>query len=280
MPEITLLATHQLFNGEQRRYRHYSRYNQCDMTFSVYLPSRALQGYRLPVVYCLGGLTCTDENFSIKSGAQRFAAEWGIVLVMPDTSPRGTNVANADIYSLGQGAGFYVNATQQPWVQHYQMYDYVVTELPELIEKHFPVNEQRSLCGHSMGGHGALMIALKNPQRYLAVSAFAPIAHPIAGTWGQEAFTAYLGKNQADWAIYDSTELISQNPPPFPILIDQGSVDEYYPAQLHPQDFVQAARFKGVNIRYHLRKNYDHSYYFVSTFIESHISFHAEAFGL
>ncbi len=280
MPEITLLATHQLFNGEQRRYRHYSRYNQCDMTFSVYLPSRALQGYRLPVVYCLGGLTCTDENFSIKSGAQRFAAEWGIVLVMPDTSPRGTNVANADIYSLGQGAGFYVNATQQPWVQHYQMYDYVVTELPELIEKHFPVNEQRSLCGHSMGGHGALMIALKNPQRYLAVSAFAPIAHPIAGTWGQEAFTAYLGKNQADWAVYDSTELISQNPPPFPILIDQGSVDEYYPAQLHPQDFVQAARFKGVNIRYHLRKNYDHSYYFVSTFIESHISFHAEAFGL
>ncbi|MCO6506531.1 MAG: S-formylglutathione hydrolase [Snodgrassella sp.] len=277
---MTLLATHQLFNGEQRRYRHYSRYNQCDMTFSVYLPSRALQGYRLPVVYCLGGLTCTDENFSIKSGAQRFAAEWGIVLVMPDTSPRGTNVANADIYSLGQGAGFYVNATQQPWVQHYQMYDYVVTELPELIEKHFPVNEQRSLCGHSMGGHGALMIALKNPQRYLAVSAFAPIAHPIAGTWGQEAFTAYLGKNQADWAVYDSTELISQNPPPFPILIDQGSVDEYYPAQLHPQDFVQAARFKGVNIRYHLRKNYDHSYYFVSTFIESHISFHAEAFGL
>ncbi len=280
MPEITLLATHQLFNGEQRRYRHYSRYNQCDMTFSVYLPSRALQGYRLPVVYCLGGLTCTDENFSIKSGAQRFAAEWGIVLVMPDTSPRGTNVANADIYSLGQGAGFYVNATQQPWVQHYQMYDYVVTELPELIEKHFSVNEQRSLCGHSMGGHGALMIALKNPQRYLAVSAFAPIAHPIAGTWGQEAFTAYLGKNQADWAVYDSTDLITQNPPSFPILIDQGSVDEYYPAQLNPQDFVQAARFKGVNIRYHLRNNYDHSYYFVSTFIESHINFHAQAFGL
>ncbi|WP_239424192.1 S-formylglutathione hydrolase [Snodgrassella communis] len=277
---MTMLATHQLFNGEQRRYRHYSRYNQCDMTFSMYLPSRALQGYRLPVVYCLGGLTCTDENFSIKSGAQRFAAEWGIVLVMPDTSPRGTDVADANIYSLGQGAGFYVNATQQPWVQHYQMYDYVVTELPELIEKHFPVNEQRSLCGHSMGGHGALIIALKNPQRYLAVSAFAPIAHPIAGTWGQEAFTAYLGENQADWAVYDSTELITQNPPPFPILIDQGSVDEYYPVQLHPQDFVQAARFKGVNIRYHLRKNYDHSYYFVSTFIESHISFHAEAFGL
>ncbi|NUE66028.1 S-formylglutathione hydrolase [Snodgrassella sp. ESL0253] len=280
MAEITLLATHKLFNGEQRRYRHYSRYNQCDMTFSVYLPSRALQGYQLPVVYCLGGLTCTDENFSVKSGAQRFAAEWGIVLVMPDTSPRGADVANADIYSLGQGAGFYVNATQQPWAQHYQMYDYVVTELPELIEKHFPVNEQRSLCGHSMGGHGALMIALKNPQRYLAVSAFAPIAHPSAGAWGQEAFTTYLGSNQADWAAYDSTELLTQNSPSLPILIDQGSVDEYYPAQLHPQDFVQAARSKGINIRYHLRENYDHSYYFVSTFIESHISFHAEAFGL
>ncbi|PIT07768.1 S-formylglutathione hydrolase [Snodgrassella alvi] len=280
MADITLLATHKLFNGEQRRYQHYSRYNQCNMTFSVYLPSRALQGYRLPVLYCLSGLTCTDENFSAKSGAQRFAAEWGIVLVMPDTSPRGTDVADANIYSLGQGAGFYVNATQQPWAQHYQMYDYVVTELPELIEKYFPVNEQRSLCGHSMGGHGALMIALKNPHRYIAASAFAPIAHPSAGVWGQEAFTAYLGSNQADWAAYDSTKLITQHPPLLPILIDQGSADEYYPAQLHPQDFIQAAKIKGVNIRYHLRENYDHSYYFVHTFIESHINFHAEAFGL
>lgn len=280
MAEITLQTTHKLFNGEQRRYRHYSHYNQCDMTFSVYLPSRALQGYRLPVLYCLGGLTCTDENFSVKSGAQRFAAEWGIVLVMPDTSPRGTDVADADVYNLGQGAGFYLNATRQPWAQHYQMYDYVVTELPELIEKHFSVNEQRSLCGHSMGGHGALMIALKNPQRYVAVSAFAPIAHPVAGAWGQTAFSTYLGANQQDWAAYDSTELISRYPFSLPVLIDQGSGDEYYPEQLNPQDFVQAAKAKGINIRYHLRENYDHSYYFVSTFIESHISFHAEAFGL
>ncbi|PIT39115.1 S-formylglutathione hydrolase [Snodgrassella alvi] len=280
MTEITLLNKHKLFNGEQRRYQHYSHFNHFNMTFSIYLPSRALQGYALPVIYCLAGLTCTDENFSIKSGAQRFAAEWGIVLVMPDTSPRGAEVANADSYSLGQGAGFYLNATQQPWAQHYQMYDYVVTELPELIEKHFPVTSQRSLCGHSMGGHGALMIALKNPQRYLAASAFAPIAHPMNSAWGKEAFSTYLGNNQAEWVAYDSTELIQLYPPSLPILIDQGSVDEFYPEQLHLQDFIVAAKSKGANIRYHLREHYDHSYYFVSTFIESHISFHAEAFGL
>lgn len=160
------------------------------------------------------------------------------------------------------------------------MYDYVVTELPILIEKHFSASSQRSLSGLSMGGHGALMIALKNPQRYLAASAFAPIAHPKSSAWGQKAFSMYLGNNQAAWAAYDSTELIQPNPPSFPILINQGSVDEYYPAQLHPQDFILAAKSKGANIRYHLREHYDHSYYFVSTFIESHISFHAEAFGL
>lgn len=281
MSELILLATHRLFNGEQRRYRHYSQVNQCEMTFSIYIPSRALAGYQRPVVYCLGGLTCTDENFSIKSGAQRFAAEWGIVLVMPDTSPRGNNVADADIENLGQGAGFYLNATEPPWATHYQMYDYIVYELPQLIEKHFSVNQQRGLCGHSMGGHGALMIGLNNPQRYTSISAFAPIAHPSATKWGQEAFTAYLGANTANWAHYDSTLLLHHSiPTKLPILIDQGGADEFYPAQLLPEDFVKLATSKGLNIRFHLHKDYDHSYYFVSSFIESHIFFHATAFEL
>ena len=281
MSELNLLSTHKLFNGQQRRYHHYSSVNQCNMNFSVYLPALALQGYRRPVLYCLGGLTCTDENFSIKSGAQRYAAEWGIVLVMPDTSPRGKDIADAAVYNLGQGAGFYVNATNQPWAQHYQMYDYVVSELPQLIEKHFPVNNQRSLCGHSMGGHGAIMIGLKNPHYYLSVSAFAPIAHPCASNWGQEAFTTYLGLNQAQWYQYDSTELLQQSVPTnLPILIDQGSVDEYYPSQLLPHDFVNTAASKGWNIRFNMRDGYDHSYYFISSFIESHIGFHATAFGL
>lgn len=281
MSNLNLVATHKLFNGEQRRYCHYSHVNQCNMTFSVYFPSRALQGYLLPVLYCLGGLTCTDENFSIKSGAQRYAAEWGIVLVMPDTSPRGDIVTNTALYSLGQGAGFYVNATQQPWAEHYQMYDYVVSELPQLIEMHFPVTSQRSLCGHSMGGHGALMIGLKNPQRYMSVSAFAPIAHPTASHWGQEAFTAYLGLNEREWAQYDSTLLVQQNAPTnLPILIDQGSIDEYYPSQLLTQHFANTAASKGLKIRFYIREGYDHSYYFVNSFIESHICFHATAFGL
>jgi S-formylglutathione hydrolase len=281
MSDLILLATQKLFNGEQRRYRHYSQFNHCDMTFSVYLPSRALHGYHRPVLYCLGGLTCTDENFSIKSGAQRFAAEWGIVLIMPDTSPRGDNIADAAAYSLGQGAGFYVNATIQPWAQHYQMYDYIVTELPQLIEMHLPVNNQRSLCGHSMGGHGALMIGLRNPHRYTSVSAFAPIAHPSASNWGKKAFTAYLGTNKADWAQYDSTLLLQQKiSNNLPILIDQGSADEYYPTQLLPNDFANTAANKGFKIYYNLREGYDHSYYFVSSFIESHINFHATAFGL
>ena len=253
------------------------------MTFAVYLPPQALQGYRVPVVYWLSGLTCTDENFSTKAGAQRFAAHWGIALVMPDTSPRGETVADAPRYDLGQGAGFYVNATEEPWAANYQMYDYVVKELPALIEAHFPVFDKRSIMGHSMGGHGALQIALKNPDRYAAVSAFAPIVNPSQTPWGQNALATYLGENPEAWAQYDSTAIIQTGlagSRKLPILIDQGSGDEFYPKELQPETFVNAARGQGYNVRYQLRDGYDHSYYFIASFIDSHIEFHAEALDL
>ena len=280
MRSMRLLAQHKLFDGEQRRYCHFSNCNQCDMTFSIFLPALALQGYRVPVIYCLSGLTCTDENFSMKSGAQRWAASWGIVLVMPDTSPHGTDIVNDSAVDLGQGASFYVNATEEPWAVHYQMYDYVAEELPRLIESSFSVSKQRGLCGHSMGGHGALMLALRNPHYYASVSALAPVTHPSKNVWGQKAFRAYLGNDEMNWKQYDSTLLIANTQPTLPILIDQGTVDEFYPHYIDPQPFVQTARAAGFQIQYYLRAGYDHSYYFVSSFIESHIAFHAEAFKL
>ncbi|WP_312266474.1 S-formylglutathione hydrolase [Neisseria sp.] len=279
----TLISRNKMFNGHHERYRHFSESCQSDMTFAVYLPPQALQGYRVPVVYWLSGLTCTDENFSTKAGAQRFAAHWGIALVMPDTSPRGETVADAPRYDLGQGAGFYVNATEEPWAANYQMYDYVVKELPALIEVHFPVTDKRSIMGHSMGGHGALQIALKNPDRYAAVSAFAPIVNPSQTPWGQNALAAYLGENPEAWAQYDSTAIIQTGlagSRKLPILIDQGSGDEFYPKELQPETFVNAARGQGYNVRYQLRDGYDHSYYFIASFIDSHIEFHAEALDL
>ena len=275
-----LISRNKMFNGHHERYQHYANSCQCDMTFAIYLPPLALQGYAVPVLYWLSGLTCTDENFATKAGAQRFAAQWGLALVMPDTSPRGEHVADAERYDLGQGAGFYVNATQQPWAQHYQMYTYIVHELPEIIEAHFPVTQQRSLFGHSMGGHGALQIALKNPQRYAAVSAFAPIVNPSQTPWGRHAFNAYLGNNPADWAQYDSTELVKNVTQKLPIMIDQGDADDFYPKELQPETFVFAARGAGLNVRYNLRPGYDHSYYFIASFIDSHIEFHADALDL
>lgn len=280
MSALELISRHKMFNGHQERYRHFSHSNHCNMTFSIYLPPQALQGYRVPVLYWLSGLTCTDENFTQKSGAQRFAAQWGIALVMPDTSPRGEDIADAEGYDLGQGAGFYVNATQAPWAAHYQMYDYIVNELPTLIEAHFPVNDQRSILGHSMGGHGALQIALKNPERYAAVSAFAPIVNPSQTPWGQKAFRAYLGDDIQTWKTYDSTELLPTATVKLPILIDQGDADSFYPKELQPEHFVQAARSHGWNIQFHKRHGYDHSYFFIASFIDSHFEFHATALGL
>ena len=280
MSELTLVSRNTLFGGHHERHSHHSRSTGTSMTFAVYLPPRALQGHAVPVLYWLSGLTCNDENFSTKAGAQRLAAEWGVALVMPDTSPRGADVPDDEAYDLGQGAGFYVNATQNPWAAHYRMYDYVVHELPALIEAHFPVSQQRSIFGHSMGGHGALMVALKNPGRYAAVSAFAPIVNPTETPWGQKAFAAYLGDDSALWADYDSTLLVAEANHKLPILIDQGDADNFYPQQLQPQTFVAAARSAGFTVEFNLRPGYDHSYYFIASFIDSHFAFHADALGL
>ncbi|EGZ51339.1 S-formylglutathione hydrolase [Neisseria wadsworthii] len=280
MSDLTLISRNKMFNGHHERYRHFSESTQCEMTFAIYLPPQALQGYRVPVLYWLSGLTCTDENFAVKAGAQRFAAQWGIALVIPDTSPRGTQAADDESYDLGQGAGFYVNATEAPWAAHYRMYDYIAHELPALVEANFPVTDQRSIFGHSMGGHGALQIALKNPGRYAAVSAFAPIVNPSETPLGQKAFTAYLGGNPATWAQYDSTELVKHAEKKLPILIDQGDADDFYPEELQPEKFVAAARNQGFNVQFNMRKGYDHSYFFIASFIDVHIEFHADALGL
>ncbi|OSI10315.1 S-formylglutathione hydrolase [Neisseria canis] len=280
MSDLTLISRNKMFNGHHERYRHFSGSTQCEMTFSVYLPPQALQGYRVPVLYWLSGLTCTDENFAVKAGAQRFAAQWGIALVMPDTSPRGSRVADSESSDLGQGAGFYVNATEAPWAAHYRMYDYVAHELPELVEANFPVTDQRSIAGHSMGGHGALLIALKNPGRYAAVSAFAPIVNPGETPLGRKAFTAYLGGNPSVWAEYDSTQWVEHAEKKLPILIDQGDADGFYPEELQPEKFVAAARNQGFKVQFNMRKGYDHSYFFIASFIDVHIEFHADALGL
>nr|WP_177257250.1 S-formylglutathione hydrolase [Nitrosovibrio sp. Nv17] len=281
MPEPGLLSSHRLFEGSQARYRHVSVALDCAMNFSIYLPPAVARGERVPVVYWLSGLTCTDENFVLKAGAQRVAAELGLALVAPDTSPRGDGVACAPdgAFDLGLGAGFYVNATRAPWSRHYRMYDYVVEELPALIERHFPVNDRRSICGHSMGGHGALVAALRNPRRYRSVSAFSPIAHPTASPWGRKAFRHYLGEDEAAWSPYDAVLLIGAAAPEahVPMKIDQGDADEFLTEQLRIDRLEAACRATGYPARISLQAGYDHSYFFISTFIDSHLRFHAQA---
>lgn len=282
MLELKLLSSHRLFDGSQRRCNHRSKSLNCDMNFSIYLPPETANKEKVPVVYWLSGLTCTDENFTFKAGAQRVAAELGIALVMPDTSPRGENVADAPgAYDLGVGAGFYVNATQKPWNHHFQMYDYVVDELPTLVERYFPVSDRRSICGHSMGGHGALVIALRNPQRYQSVSAFSPIANPTDSPWGKKAFSHYLGDDVKSWRDYDATLLVkasasiaSKRPP---MLVDQGNADEFLTEQLKTERLVTACKAVDYPAQINMRAGYDHSYFFISTFIENHLRFHAKA---
>lgn len=270
------LAEHRCFGGRQLRFEHHSNSLNCVMQLAVFLPPQA-QTQRVPVLYWLSGLTCTDENFSVKAGAQRIAAELGIALVMPDTSPRGEQVANDAAYDLGQGAGFYVNATQAPWAAHYQMYDYIVDELPALLEQELPLSGQRAISGHSMGGHGALVIALRNPQRYSSVSAFSPICQPTACAWGEKAFSAYLGDDRSSWATYDASSLLQHMPCPLPLLVDQGLADQFYPAQLRTEALQQAlaAQPQQQPVEVRLHDGYDHSYYFISSFIEQHLRFHA-----
>ncbi len=263
--------------GWLQRYEHASECCSCNMTFSIYLPPKAARE-RVPVVYWLSGLTCTDDNVRTKAGAQRYAAELGIALVMPDTSPRGDDVPDEpDRYDLGKGAGFYVDATESPWSRHYRMYEYVTRELPALVEAEFPVIAGlRSISGHSMGGHGALICALKEPGMYRSVSAFAPICHPTVCGWGETCFGAYLGDDRNAWADYDATELVKRGAKPLPILIDQGTDDEFLAEQLFPQDFLAACLERNFPITLRMQEGYDHSYHFISTFIGEHLAMHAK----
>ncbi len=266
------------FGGWQDVYRHESSTLGCTMRFAVYLPPQATApGARLPALYWLSGLTCTEQNFITKAGAQRHAAEHGVVIVAPDTSPRGDDVPDAEGYDLGKGAGFYVNATTLPWARHYRMYDYVVDELPALVEARFPVSDARAISGHSMGGHGALVAALRNPGRYRSVSAFSPIVAPTQVPWGEKAFATYLGPDRGDWKRYDATELVKSAPEKLPLLIDQGADDEFLDLQLRPQLLQAAAEAAGHPLYLRMQPGYDHSYYFIASFIGEHVAHHAAA---
>lgn len=273
---IENLSSNKSFGGWHKQYSHVSSTLNCTMRFAIFLPPQASTGAKVPVLYWLSGLTCTDENFMQKASAQRLATELGIAIVAPDTSPRGEDVADDDGYDLGKGAGFYVNATQAPWNRHYQMYDYVVNELPELIESMFPVSDQRSIAGHSMGGHGALVIALRNAERYQSVSAFSPITNPINCPWGQKAFTAYLGSDTSTWREYDASLLMRDAQQQVPALVDQGEADNFLVEQLKPEVLVAAASASDYPLELRSHEGYDHSYYFIASFIEDHLRFHAK----
>ena len=265
------------FGGWQDVYQHHSSVLNCDMTFAVYLPPQA-ETEKLPVLYWLSGLTCTEQNFITKAGAQRYAAEHGVIIVAPDTSPRGDAVANDDAYDLGQGAGFYLNATQQPWASHYRMYDYIVEELPALIAEHFSTNGRQSISGHSMGGHGALVIGLRNPQHYRSISAFSPIVAPMQVPWGENAFRAYLGDDRSAWSHYDAVELIKRGArSTTPLLVDQGDADEFLHTQLKPELLQSACAEAGQELILRIQPGYDHSYYFIQSFIGDHIAHAAKA---
>ncbi|ARV57486.1 S-formylglutathione hydrolase [Nostocales cyanobacterium HT-58-2] len=278
---LNLLSEYKCFGGKLGFYSHPSSTCHGEMRFAVYQPPQATHK-PVPVLYFLSGLTCTEENFMVKSGAQQYAAKYGLMLVAPDTSPRNTGIPGEDDdWDFGTGAGFYVDATVEPWASHYRMYSYVVQELPALIAEHFPVQpSQQGIFGHSMGGHGALVCAMRNPQQYKSVSAFAPIAAPMRCPWGQKAFSRYLGDNKESWRAYDASELVRQVGYHSPILIDQGTADKFLKDQLLPEVFEQACA--AVNQPLHLRyqEGYDHSYYFIASFIEDHIRHHADSLGV
>ncbi len=262
------------FGGWQEVHQHASSTLGCSMNVAVFLPEAA-RTRRLPVLYWLSGLTCTEQNFITKAGAQQYANAHNLIIVAPDTSPRGEGVPDAEGYDLGVGAGFYLNATEAPWNRHYRMYDYIVSELPDLVETHFPASAKRSIFGHSMGGHGALMIALKNPGRYASVSAFAPIVAPSQVPWGQKAFKAYLGEDRAQWQDYDTVALIAGAAERLPLLVEQGLADEFLQDQLKPELLQAACAQHAHPLTLKLREHYDHSYYFMASFIGEHIAYHA-----
>ncbi|CAO3403735.1 S-formylglutathione hydrolase [Azospirillum palustre] len=276
---LTTLSETRVFGGRLKRVRHQSAAVDCEMTFAIFLPPQVEAGAKVPVFYWLSGLTCTDENFTQKAGAFRVAAELGLAIVAPDTSPRGEGVPGDpdNSWDFGLGAGFYVDATEEPWARHYRMHDYVTRELPSLIEANYPVTDRRSVAGHSMGGHGALVCALKHPGFYKAVSAFAPIVNPAAVPWGEKAFGRYLGPDRDRWLEWDACALIETASERLPILIDQGDRDGFLEAQLKPEALVAAAEAVGHPVTLRMQPGYDHSYFFISTFIEDHLRHHAAA---
>ena len=264
------------FRGTQGVYSHRSAACSCDMTFALFLPEEAKQG-PVPLMWFLSGLTCTHENAMTKAGAQAWAAEHGIAVVFPDTSPRGDDVADDDAYDLGKGAGFYVNATQDPWKPHFQMWDYITDELPALLGENFALDmDRQAICGHSMGGHGALTLAMNLPGRFTSVSAFAPIAHPTSSDWGRKQLAAYLGNDETTWAKHDATLLMTERGFDGPILIDQGTDDQFLDL-LKPEALAEAIAKARQNATLRMQPGYDHSYFFISTFMEDHIAFHADA---
>ena len=279
---MELLSQQSSFEGRYMRYKHVSAVNHCDMVFSVFVPPSALQSEEAltstPVIYWLSGLTCTDENFMQKAGAHRIASDLGLILVAPDTSPRGDDVPDdpEKSYDFGHGAGFYVNATQAPWNEHYHMYDYIVYELPELLSGQLGMHGKAAIMGHSMGGHGALTIGLRHPDLYTSISAFSPICHPVECPWGHKAFSGYLGDDTAAWAEHDATLLLERVESHLPILVDQGSEDQFLKEQLGTATLQQALKKNKGDSQLNMRDTYDHSYFFIASFIEEHLRFHAE----
>lgn len=276
---VELIEKHHCFGGVQYVYAHRSAVTQCEMRFGLYLPPQAEQ-HPVPVLYWLSGLTCNEQNFITKAAAQRVAAELGLALVVPDTSPRGIELpGDRESYDFGIGAGFYVDATEEPWAKHYRMATYVREELFAIVMKHFPVNPKAcGIFGHSMGGHGALTLALNNPLQYRSVSAFAPICAPSQCPWGEKAFHGYLGDHRQQWHQYDACDLVlTKGWPHGEILIDQGTADTFLAGQLKPELFQTACVKVGVPLKLRWQKDYDHSYYFIASFIDDHLRFHARA---
>jgi S-formylglutathione hydrolase len=278
MADIETLSEHACFGGLQGFYRHASDSIGLPMKFGVFLPPQAIAGARVPALVWLAGLTCTEETFAIKAGAQRVAAELGLMLVTPDTSPRDTGVEGADAaWDFGNGAGFYLDATQAPWAQHWRMESYVTRELPEVLAAHFPWwRERLGVFGHSMGGHGALTLALRHPGSYASVSAFAPVAAPMQAPWGVKAFTNYLGDDRGAWAAHDATELVKSGAKAPPLLVDQGLADKFLAEQLHVDRFEAACRAAGQSLTLRRHAGYDHGYWFIASFVEDHLRFHAD----
>lgn len=273
---MEIVSESRCFGGRQRILRHGSEATGTPMQLSVFLPPAAESG-RVPVLYFLSGLTCTEENFTVKAGAQRYAAEHGLALVAPDTSPRGLDLPGEhDDWDFGSGAGFYVNASEAPWKDHYRMYEYVTEELPRLVAESAPIEiERAAISGHSMGGHGALICALKNPERYCSVSAFAPISNPTECPWGQKAFRGYLGEDRTKWKQWDASLLMRQAKQSLPLLVDQGGDDEFLSEQLRPEALQHACTANEQPLTLRMHPGYDHSYYFISSFIDDHLQFHA-----